>query len=352
MTGTGVGVDAAAVARRRVTGGWSGDAEQTARRVLAWAAAPSGAPPVGGLRGVGSLASDTRAQEAFRSLARQAVARLAAGRPPLGDPGPVGPGGLFLAAAIGARALVRPARQLTVLVPPPSLGPRAPEGSWADALARHAVVAPVLAVDVARAPLVASPASPVGPAVEIAADRGDAAGATAGDAPADEEPLAEALLRASPLTAVLYRPAADRPEQALDAALALLARPQGARVLAVAIARWTPDPLVMRWRESLLAALSGEHWAAVVAVYGAARLCHGEDWDRRLTAAAGALDAPGERRPDELTLATIGFWGALRAHGVRGHLERHGLITGHERARVLVARHLVENRQHAGRRGA
>jgi hypothetical protein len=351
---TGTGTDAAPVARRPVTGGWSGEAEQTARRVLAWAAAPSGAPPVGGLRGVGSLASDTRAQEAFRSLARQSVARLGAGRPPLGDPGPVGPGGLFLAAAIGARALVRPARQLTVLVPPPPLGPRAPEGSWADALARHAVVAPVLGVDLARAPVVASPASPVDPAVEIAGarDQDAAAGQTVGDAPADEEPLAEALLRASPLTTVLYRPAAGRREQALDAALALLARPQGARVLAAAIARWTPDPLVMRWRESLLAALSGEHWAAVVAVYGAARLCHGEDWDRRLTAAAGALDAPGERRPDELTLATIGFWGALRAHGVRGHLERHGLITGHERARALVARHLVENRQHAGRQGA
>ena len=294
-------------------GGWSATAGETTRRVLEWAAAPSGAPPGGSLRGIGTLTSDFAAREALRRLVRTAAARIGAGCPPFGDAGPAGPGGLVLAAAIGTRAVSDHARRLAELVPPPTLDRRTDTG-WTEALARHAVVEPTLGLTL------------------------DYRGASTPRDEGRDEPLSEALLRASPLTAVLHRPVDGQNERALDAALGLIVRPHGRRVLAATVCRWSPDHRVMSWRQRLLRDLAAEHWETVVAVYAAARLRHGAEWDQRLSEAGAELNTPGATRPGPLPLATVAFWGALRAHRVRGYLEDHALIAGYEPALMLLRR--------------
>ena len=119
--------------------------------------------------------------------------------------------------------------------------------------------------------------------------------------PADE-PLAETLLRASPLTAVLHRPAlrrlaAQTTGDAVEAAAALVRRPRGQAVLSAALSRWDPDIAVLNWRTELLERLAGDHPDLVLDTYTHARLRHAADWDARLKWAKRALSAVGPVRP-------------------------------------------------------
>ncbi|HEY3867439.1 MAG TPA: hypothetical protein VGM10_03785 [Actinocrinis sp.] len=259
------------------------DAEETARRALAWAAADAaGPPPSGPLRDPGSLARPTlEALSALGDLVRDTGARLGAGRPPLGDRGAAGPGALFLAAAAGGwNDRPATAKRLAELIDPPGLADAAPaEGAWLDALARHAVVEPWLRVPGA--------------------------------------PAAETLLSASPLTAVLHRPAAGGERTAGTArqtavAVAMLARPRGAEVLRSALARWHADPAVLAWRTDVLARIAQADRAEqpfVADVYVTALLRHRADWDQRRREAARALAGRGQ--PGELAIRTVAYWAPL-----------------------------------------
>ncbi|WP_322749666.1 MULTISPECIES: hypothetical protein [unclassified Frankia] len=284
------------------------NAETTACRVLAWAGDTAGwsaPPPVGPLRETSALAHPAAATlTVLRELTRDTAARLGAGSPPFADRSPVGAGALLLAAAVGGRAQAGPARALAEAAP--ALRP-ATDG-WADALARHAVVAPTLA---------ACRAVPE---------------------------LADTLLRASTLTAVLFRPAASRVSAGatateVAAATDLLGRPRGRAVVTAALAGWSPDPAVLTWRAELLTRLSHDHPGVVLDTYLLARLRHGVDWDRRLTWAARALSGFG--LPDDLPVATVGFWAPLAALDQRDPelIRSRTLLDGHRDALNLVRRY-------------
>jgi hypothetical protein len=297
------------------------DASTTARAVLDWAARPNGALPVGGLGHTDRLAgSVTEAHVPLQTLARTTAARLGAGRPPLGDPGPVGLGAVLLATAVGGR--LQPEAATSIV----DATPRRPAGAgyWFDCLARHGVVA--AAVRHRPAPVAGRPATP-----------------------AVGDDLADALLRASPLSAVLVRPNRRRVADGATAneaatAIALLRRPRGRAVLTGAVAAPDDDVDVLRWRRDLLDRLRLADLPDVPAldvvldVYVIARLWYGPEWDEYLRTAHRRL-VTGER--DELATATVGFWAPLAAlrrdHPAR--LEGRPYLLGHERALELVHRH-------------
>src|ERR1700691_1728847 len=77
-------------------------ATETAIRVVEWAMAGSGPPPRGDpLDPEGLAHPGDRLARALGQLTSITAARLRLGSPPLGDRGPVGPGGAILAAALG-----------------------------------------------------------------------------------------------------------------------------------------------------------------------------------------------------------------------------------------------------------
>jgi hypothetical protein len=115
----------------------------TAVRVLEWAAAPCGPPPMGTLRGAKDLLSAPAVTERLRQLVWTTSARLGAGNPPLGDASAVGAGAVLLAASVGGRSRPELAAKLAAALPPLHLDGAVTTG-WADALARHAVAAPAL----------------------------------------------------------------------------------------------------------------------------------------------------------------------------------------------------------------
>ncbi len=267
----------------------------TARRVLAWAGdrhRTAGTLPSGQLRrSLGLATPDAATEDVLCELTRATGARLGAGAPPFGDEDPIGLGALLLAAAIGGRAQLAEATLLALALPPARLDTNRP-GCWADGLARHAVVGPYTEQP---------PAAPTPPA-------------TPTDDADPPEPLAEVLLRASPLTAVLHRPEAAQlaPDGATDAsvaaALALLSRRRGRGVLVAALSGWSPDPLVLAWRTQLLGVLGTSGHAEVVAdTYLAARTRHGRTWDTALGSARAALQQ-FKAAPDEISLATVRYW--------------------------------------------
>lgn len=350
------------------------DAEGTARRVLLWitqmpatrfdprhdgakaARAANVAPPFvpsGPLSSPRSLATPSPATLALLGeMVRDAAARLGAGSPPFGDPGPIGLGALFLAAAVGGRWQPEAAQIVAeALRPPAPARPVPAPGAWADAMARHAVVAPVLGHASA---LAADEPIPDGDE-EKPSDAGqdDDRSAGLGGATNPLEALAESLLRLSPLTAVLHRPAASgqhgrRPETVTHAAMAiaLAARPRGAEVLRTAIARWSADPAVLSWRTDLLTRLGTspeeQHRALVADTYTVARLRHGSEWDSRIRTAARALARSGQ--PDALSLATVRYWSPLEALARRDPdlLRMRPLLTGEDRALKLVRRYRLD----------
>jgi FtsH ternary system domain X1 len=280
-------------------------AETTAQRVLTWAAAPAGPPPEGPLWSTRLLAAPQPATLALVcDLAAGTSARLGAGAPPFGDQSPVGAGAVLLAAAAGGRRQLGPARRLAEALPPSRpLRTRPDQACWPDLVARHGLVAavlarwPGLAQAPSRQPQGSSPRAPSG---------GDIAAAD----PADE-PLTEVLLRMSPLTTLLHRPARQRltggtTGDQVEAAAALLERPRGLAVLAAGLAAWPGEADILRWRAELLDRLSRSHQDLLLDTYTMARLRHGTDWDRRLQWARRMLSMPGP--PDPLAIATLQFW--------------------------------------------
>lgn len=247
------------------------DALTTATRVLAWAEESVGLPPAGPLYRPGPLTAPD--VEPLRRLAAAAAARLGAGHPPLGDAGAIGLGALLIAAAVGGRADERTAAAIIDAVPAIRL---TATGGWAEAVVRHAVVGPVLALPGAG-----------------------------GFTPA----LAEPALRASPLTAVLHRPLPGAVAATRATAARLLRRPRGASVITAALAAPSTDADVLDWRSELLELLRQQHTSVALDVYVTARLWHGPAWDERIRWARRELSGLGAQ--PELPIATIRYWAPL-----------------------------------------
>lgn len=257
----------------------------TASRVLAWAAWPVGSPPVGDLDDATALAvPPAQARELLQRLTVRTAAVLGAGGQPFGDHGPVGLGALLLAAAVGGRRDPDAARSVACTAAPPRLtasdmtgrDPAAGPG-WADAVARHGVVAPV-------------------------------ARPQAGISASDE--LIESLLAASPLTAVTVRPPREQfraanGEAPLETVAALLGRPHGNDVLTSALAAPTRDADILTWRTRILTWLANADRETLLGVYLAARLRHGAEWDDLLEWAALSFGQSGGR------VAVLRFWAPL-----------------------------------------
>lgn len=299
----------------------------TALRVLRWAVEGKGLPPGGPLQHtLGLTDPGPESRTALAELIRRFAAQHGAGRPPLGDPEPAGPGALLLAAAIGGRMESESACAVAEALPPEGLTERS--GGWCDALARHAVVDPFLT---GMSRLEGRPA-PQG-----------AVGVGRAEAEANERRIAEVLLDASPLSAVLYRPAAGRLSRGATAAVRtaalLVTRPAGHRLLCNSLAAWHSHAPVLDWRSQLLARLSADHPEVVLDTYLAARLRYGTEWDQQIGAARRRLAA--RSLPDELTLATVRFWAPLADLARRQPRlpATRPLLAGHRPALELVRRY-------------
>jgi len=269
----------------------------TACEVLAWAGGVPGRPPVGSLAGAQALASPNRdVREGLQQLIICTAARLGAGRPPLGDDGPVGLGTVLLAAAIGGRTDPEAATSIIRAVPPLRLGasigavdsrPGIRSPGWADAIARHGVAGRFANPDQNGTP------------------RG-----------AGDRYLVECLLEASPLTAILKRPPAQRMraggiDDLLTAALGMLTRPRGQEILIGFLSVPARDAGVLAWRAHLLTRLAREDRDAALRIYLAARLQHGQEWDELLSWAASAYDMAGAS--DGSPQGVLRFWVPLAA---------------------------------------
>jgi FtsH ternary system domain X1 len=304
-------------------------AVSTAARVLSWAAEPAGPPPTGPLWEPAGLARPPAAvADAAAQLARRTAALLGAGSPPFGGRNRIGPGVLFLAAAVGGRQQAGPAARLAQAIPPGR--PHRDPNAWYDLIARYGLVGPaVSALDGAEPALAPAHPAPARPEPE-AADR------------APGQPLPELLLDASPLTAVLYRPSlraikSDATGHAVNAAVALLGRPRGQAVLADGLAGCSLVTSVLAWRADLLARLRHDHQDLLLDVYLVARTRFAAEWDERVAWAARQIRALARGGPspvDPLAIATLRFWAPLAA------IERAGgplsalrpLLTGQDRA--------------------
>ncbi|MBO3747496.1 hypothetical protein J5X84_15570 [Streptosporangiaceae bacterium NEAU-GS5] len=252
-----------------------GSAEETARAILDWARQPTGHAPRATLRELETLiAPGGRTVASLQRLACEVAARLGAGDPPLGDRAPIGLGALFLAAAIGGRHRPSDAERLAAAAPAPSLS------HWRDLLARHAVLAPFLAMPAADHAI--SPA-----------------------------PLEEALIVASPLTTVLCRPAARQLVEGtvgagIDTARRLVSRPHGRAMLSRRMAVPERDPVTLNWRAHVLSQLTLDRVDVVLDTYVTARVTYGEEWDRHVRWATRELCRP--ELPDEAPLAIVRFF--------------------------------------------
>jgi hypothetical protein len=299
------------------------NAETTAYRVLVWARDPVPVIPAGPLSEALALARPGPAtRAALAVLLRDGAARLGLGNPVLGDRSPAGPGALLLAAAVGGRRQPDRAQRLAVAIRPPR--PEA-DSRWADALARHLVVQPLVS----------------------RVEDGQPSRATEEKRAIEEkeegEPLPELLLAASPLTGVLHRPARSRAKigatAEVAAAVALLSTGRGRVMLTRSLADWSPDPRVLAWRTDLLGRLIAEHRDAVLDCYLNARTLYREVWDERLEEAYRALARP--RVPPELALETARYWAPLAR--LRAHepelFRRHPYLEGSQPALALVGRY-------------
>jgi hypothetical protein len=285
-----------------VTGGpipglWPITATATARQVMRWAVDPAGPPPRGSLRSSAALVRDLTLRRALQELTRAHAARLGAGQPALGDVGSVGPGGILLAAALGGRECAEEAARLAALVPAASLGRTSTVG-WLDALARHAVVGAAVTVD---------------------------------------DPVSRACLDASPLSAVLVRPADGQQERARDAAFGLLGRPRGPQVLTAVLSAPVTATEVLTWRAQLLSRLARGHPEVVVGVYAAALLRYAAGWQRQLSAAREALETSARTgQADPLAVATVQYWAALNSRQVAALARTEWLDASYKRIRMLA----------------
>jgi hypothetical protein len=272
---------------------WGETAGLTAVRVLEWAAAPVGPPPMGTLRQAGEVLSAPAVRDRLGALVRSASARLGAGNPPFGDTSAVGAGAVLLAASIGGRAQPEPAAKLAAALPPAHLDESVGSG-WADALARHAVVAAAL---------------------EVRSDSAASGGSVPSGGSAASTDVANAWLDASPLTAVLLAPQPDGRRTALRTAQALAGRPNGPAALTAVLSACHPDARVIGWRGEVLLRLATQRPQEVLDVYLAARLRHAAAWDTRISEAAHRLGAAVRSgHSDADALAVVHYWAGL---GVR-----------------------------------
>jgi hypothetical protein len=302
----------------------------TARRVLTWAAAPSGPPPSGPLSrttGLARLTEDTLA--AARILVRTGAGRAGLPAPVLGDRGPAGAGLILLAAAIGGRSLTGPAAQVAAILPAPR--PHA-DGRWNDAAARHFVVSPFMDTIAPPAPLPAVSSAP--------SPRWDVV------------PLPEVFLALSPLTRVLHRPPlpelrAGTTDLDVRTAMGLITRPGGRALLTTTFAAWRKSAEVLGWRSDLMRLLVIGHQDVVIDIYVLARTTHGEEWDERIRVARRELSRPG--LPMDLHLQTVRFWGPLALIRARNRefLREHPYLDGCQRALQLVDRYRLGARRAA-----
>lgn len=342
---------------------WSETATTTTVRVLEWAAMPLGPPPMGTLREVGELLSAPAVGQRLRELVRTTAARTGAGNPPLGDARAVGAGAILLAASVGGRIRPEPAAKLAAALPPPRLND-ATDSGWADALARHAVVAAALSAPEHVTPgrdhgpqdrsrtlgmsLAAldpdqeapAPDHPT-PAVDHAPAAGHLTPAVEHGTPAPEHHaatrdnnrngLAGAWLDASPLTAVLLAPNPSARRTALRTAVALAGRPHGPALLTHFLAGCHRDAAVLSWRGDVLMRLAADYPRQVLDVYLAARTQYGSEWDartaravRRLaeTAHGGSTDAEaGHGWPTHAQAGHGGSTDAQAGHGGSTHAQ-------------------------------
>jgi hypothetical protein len=304
----------------------------TARRVLSWAAEPTGPPPAGPLWEPARLTDPPAAvRDAAAQLARRQAALLGAGSPPFGGGSQIGLAVVFLAAAAGGRRQARAAALLAQAVPAATARRGQPAG-WYDLIARHSLVAAVVQSLDGTGPETAPQATP---ATETTPeDQGDGA----------VEPIPELLLAASPLTSVLYRPPlralrSGATGQAVATAVALLSRPRGQAVLAAGLARWSPLSPVLDWRTDLLTRLRHDRPDLVLDVYLVARTRFAADWDKRIAWAARQLRAPAVADP--LAIATLRFWAPLEAVERASVIPLAGLrplLAGHDQALACVRR--------------
>ena len=269
------------------------DAEDMVERVLRWAAAPAGPPPVGEPFGLSALLSP-------RSAVRQVLSALAAvtaARFGLADSaltGGAGPGSAaaWLAAALGLRS--QPGLAMDVLSHVPPACASLPDGGW-ELIARHGVVAAAL------------PYLPGG--------------------------LAEAMIAASPLTALLLAPARGGDDRVLAFCQNLIAAIPGCPPVVAAFADPYAGTAKLTWRASALGrlAISGEDRdrSFTLDVYETAVVWHGRDWLTRTLESAEILGA-GDSLPEQIGEAmAVGRWwqplGSLRHRRPDAIRDRHYL---------------------------
>ncbi len=257
-------------------------AADTAMRVLEWASSPAGPPPPGDLRALEALAEPgPELRAALGRLAARSAARMTLASPPLGDASPPGPAALWLAAAVGAAS--RPEASEIVRCCPPA------PSAW-ERVARHAVVRRAW-----------GHVPPV---------------------------LAEALLGASPLTALLAAPPRGDEDATRLVGERLLEHRDGRRLLVAVLSRpadGLPEDQTPRlaWRGSLLDGLRQEdaHRTFVLDVYEAAIALHRAAWIERIHAAASILAQPGAPQEHlDFALAAAAWWEPLRSLH-RSHLD-------------------------------
>jgi hypothetical protein len=308
----------------------------TARRVLTWAAAPSGPPPSGPLTSTTELAKPTTAtRTAARLLLRSGAGRVGLRTPILGDRNPAGAGLILLAAAIGGRSQARPAREIAAALPAPL--PHA-DGRWTDAVARHVVVSPFLDTIPLPTQLPTVSPAPGGVAPRPAA------------ATVPDVPLHEVLLSHSPLTRVLHRPPlpdlrAGTTDLDVRTAMDLITRPGGRALLATTFAAWRASADVLGWRSDLMRLLVVGHQDVVIDIYVLARTVHNAEWDARIRVTHRELSRPG--LPIDLHLQTVRFWGPLAMIRARNRdiLRAHPYLDGCQRALQLVDRYRLGTRR-------
>ena len=251
-------------------------AADTTRRVIAWASAPEGAPPGGepfGLAGLAPVPPDVA--RALSGLAAITAARLGFGGFERRENGAAVEAGVaWLAAAVGLRHLPL-AVEIVQCCPPPAMADR--RIPW-DVIARHGVVMPALAH--------------VG------------------------EDLRAALLSASPLTALLTRPAGGGEDQALALTRGLIAGPCRHQPVIAAFADPGAGTAELEWRAVALDRLRHDEAGRGFAldVYETAVAWHGRHWLARVDDSARALalapDDPPLRWREALAVGR--WWRPLR----------------------------------------
>jgi len=257
---------------------------EEARRVMVWATRAEGPPPRGGLSAIGALASPSaEARATLGALAAAHTARIGWGSPPLGDSTPPGLGTLLIAAAIARRDTPPVALEILHACP-------AARSGW-DLVAHDAVVGPALAMSTM------------------------------------DESVADALRSASPLSALLDRPAAGEEDAVFAWAVTHLTKPAFQRTLVAAFATMAPrgglcaDPSpsviagdVRLFRRRVLHRLRTLGEASrrlVLEVYEAALLHHREATLADVALASKMLFSEDPGMNPEDALARASFWGPL-----------------------------------------